>query len=50
MVRAVPDGHPALQGVVSDLAGKMKLIKIDGDDSPKLAECFSVTTAPALPA
>jgi thioredoxin 2 len=39
---------PALEQVARDLAGKLKLVKVDVDKSPKLAERFSVQAVPTL--
>jgi thioredoxin 2 len=39
---------PALEQVARDLAGRLKLVKVDVDKSPKLAERFSVQAVPTL--
>jgi thioredoxin 2 len=39
---------PALERVAQELAGKMKLVKVDVDQSPKLAERFTVQAVPTL--
>jgi thioredoxin 2 len=39
---------PALEQVVRELAGKVKLVKVDIDKAPKLAERFSVQAVPTL--
>ncbi len=39
---------PALEQVARELAGKVKLVKVDIDASPKLAERFSVAAVPTL--
>jgi thioredoxin 2 len=39
---------PALEQVARELAGKVKLVKVDMDASPKLAERFSVAAVPTL--
>jgi thioredoxin 2 len=39
---------PALEQVARDLAGKLKLVKVDVDKAPKLAERFSVQAVPTL--
>ncbi|HEV8174080.1 MAG TPA: thioredoxin [Actinoplanes sp.] len=39
---------PALEQVARDLAGKVKLVKVDVDKSPKLSERFSVQAVPTL--
>jgi thioredoxin 2 len=39
---------PALEQVARELAGKIKLVKVDVDKAPKLAERFSVQAVPTL--
>jgi thioredoxin 2 len=39
---------PALEQVARDLAGKVKLVKVDVDKSPKLSKRFSVQAVPTL--
>jgi thioredoxin 2 len=39
---------PALERVARDLAGKIKLVKVDVDTAPKLSERFSVQAVPTL--
>jgi thioredoxin 2 len=39
---------PALEQVARELAGKVKLVKVDVDASPKLAERFTVRAVPTL--
>jgi thioredoxin 2 len=39
---------PALERVATDLAGKIKLVKVDVDAAPKLAERFTVQAVPTL--
>ena len=39
---------PALEQVARDLAGKVKLVKVDIEASPKLRERFSVSAVPTL--
>ncbi|MEV4185197.1 thioredoxin, partial [Streptosporangium canum] len=39
---------PALDRVAEDLAGTVKLVKVDVDRSPKLAERFTVRNIPYL--
>ena len=39
---------PALEAVARDLAGKVKLVKVDIDQSPGLSRQFSVTAVPTL--
>jgi thioredoxin 2 len=39
---------PALERVAKDLAGRVKLVKVDVDQAPKLSERFSVRAVPTL--
>ncbi|GAA4228359.1 thioredoxin TrxC [Streptosporangium album] len=39
---------PALDRVAEDLAGKVKLVKVDVDRSPKLSERFAIRNIPYL--
>src|SRR6201990_1223403 len=39
---------PALEEVASDLAGRIKLVKVNVDDSPKLSQRFGVQAIPTL--
>jgi thioredoxin 2 len=39
---------PALAQVAADLAGQVKLVKVNVDDSPKLQQRFSVQAIPTL--
>lgn len=39
---------PALEQVARELAGKVKLVKVDVDAAPKLAERFTVQAVPTL--
>jgi thioredoxin 2 len=39
---------PALEQVARELAGKIKLVKVDVDKAPKLSERFSVQAVPTL--
>ncbi|MFF5207728.1 thioredoxin [Streptosporangium sp. NPDC000396] len=39
---------PALERVAEDLAGRVKLVKIDVDRSPKLSERFAIRNIPFL--
>jgi thioredoxin 2 len=39
---------PALEQLASDLAGRIKLVKVNVDDSPKLAQRFGVQAIPTL--
>jgi len=39
---------PALEQVTADLAGRIKLVKVDVDQAPKLQQRFSVQAIPAL--
>jgi thioredoxin 2 len=39
---------PALEQVATDLAGRIKLVKVDVDQAPKLQQRFSVQAIPTL--
>ena len=39
---------PALEQLATDLAGQIKLVKVNVDDSPKLQQRFSVQAIPTL--
>ncbi|HWC36907.1 MAG TPA: thioredoxin [Acidimicrobiales bacterium] len=39
---------PALEHLAGELAGRLKLVKVNVDESPKLAERFSVQGIPTL--
>jgi thioredoxin 2 len=39
---------PALDRIASDLAGRMKLVKVDVDNSPRIAQRFAVQAVPTL--
>jgi thioredoxin 2 len=39
---------PALEQVARDLAGKIKLVKVDVDKAPKVSERFTVQAVPTL--
>jgi thioredoxin 2 len=39
---------PALERVAQDLAGKIKLVKVNVDEAPKLSERFTVQAVPTL--
>jgi thioredoxin 2 len=39
---------PALAQVATEMAGRVKLVKVNVDDSPKLAQRFSVQAVPTL--
>ena len=39
---------PALEKVAADLAGKIKLVKVDIDKNPRLAQRFEVQAVPTL--
>jgi thioredoxin 2 len=39
---------PALEQVARELSGKIKLVKVDVDAAPKVAERFSVQAVPTL--
>jgi thioredoxin 2 len=39
---------PALEQLATDLAGRIKLVKVNVDDSPKLQQRFGVQAIPTL--
>jgi thioredoxin 2 len=39
---------PALEQLAADLAGQIKLVKVNVDDSPKLQQRFGVQAIPTL--
>jgi thioredoxin 2 len=39
---------PALEQVATELAGRIKLVKVNVDDSPKLQQRFNVMAIPTL--
>jgi thioredoxin 2 len=39
---------PALEQVAADLAGRVKLVKVDVDGSPRIQERFGVRAIPTL--
>lgn len=39
---------PALEQVAKDLAGRVKLVKVDVDKSPKIAQRFTIQAVPTL--
>ena len=39
---------PALEQVARDLAGKVKLVKVDVDKAPKVSERFTIQAVPTL--
>jgi thioredoxin 2 len=39
---------PALERVATELAGRVKLVKVNVDDAPKLSERFAVQAVPTL--
>jgi thioredoxin 2 len=39
---------PALERLARDLAGRVKLVKVNVDDAPRLSERFSVRAVPTL--
>ena len=39
---------PALEQVTTDLAGRVKLVKVDVDQAPKLQQRFDVRAVPTL--
>jgi thioredoxin 2 len=39
---------PALEKVATDMAGRLKLVKVDVDSAPKLSERFAVRAVPTL--
>jgi thioredoxin 2 len=39
---------PVIEELARDLAGQVKIVKVNVDDTPKLAERFSIRAIPAL--
>ncbi|GAA1282484.1 thiol reductase thioredoxin [Planotetraspora silvatica] len=39
---------PALEQIAADLAGRLKLVKVNVDDAPRLSERFAVQAIPTL--
>jgi len=39
---------PALEQVAGELAGRVKLVKVNVDDAPRLSERFAVRAVPTL--
>jgi thioredoxin 2 len=39
---------PALEGLARDLAGRIKLVKVDIDQAPRLQARFAVSAVPTL--
>jgi thioredoxin 2 len=39
---------PALEGLARDLAGRVKLVKVNVDDNPRLVQRFAVRAVPTL--
>ena len=48
VVRAVPHGEPGPRAGRRDLAGRVKLVKVNVDDSPQIQERFGVQAIPTL--
>ncbi|HEX3956067.1 MAG TPA: thioredoxin domain-containing protein [Trebonia sp.] len=53
MVRALPHGQPravspALEQLARDLAGQVKLVKVNVDASPRVSQRFGVQAIPTL--
>src|SRR3984885_8069290 len=54
VVRALPDGgpcrmvSPALEKVATEMAGKIKLVKVNVDEAPRLQQRFGVQAIPTL--
>ena len=48
VVRAMPYGQPALEQLARDLAGKVKLVKVNVDTSPQISQRFAVQAIPTL--
>ena len=48
VVRALPDGEPGPGEVGRGLAGKLKLVKVNADDNPKVSRRFEVQSIPTL--
>ena len=48
LVRPLPHGQPRAEKVATDLAGTIKLVKVDIDKNPRLARRFEVQAVPTL--
>ena len=48
MVRSVPNGKSFVEHLARELTGKIKLVKINVDESPKVAGQFRVQAIPTL--
>jgi thioredoxin 2 len=47
-VRALPHVGPALEQLARDLAGKVKLVKVNVDTSPQISQRFGAQAIPTL--
>ncbi len=47
-MRPLPHGQPALEQVARDLAGRIKLVKVDVDKNPQISRRFEVQAVPTL--
>jgi hypothetical protein len=48
VVRTLPYGQPTLEPLARDLAGKVKLVKMNVDTSPQISQRFAVQAIPTL--
>ena len=48
LVRALPHGQPALEQLARDLAGQVKLVKVNVDTSPQISRRFGTQAIPTL--
>ena len=48
LARAVPHGQPALEQLAGDLAGQVKLVKVNVDTSPRISQRFGARAIPTL--
>ena len=48
MVRPVPMVSPALEQLAAERAGRLKLVKVNVDESPRLQQRFGIQSIPTL--
>ena len=48
VVRALPDGRPGVERAAQELAGRLKVVKVDVDEAPRVAERLGVQGIPTL--
>ena len=48
LVRALPHGQPRVEQLAGDLAGKVKLVKVNVDTSPQISQRFGAQAIPTL--